>query len=56
MHSRILFTIVICNLLPAESQQKYYAFSSYPVEANLVNGEGLPAACFEEQIDLNIKI
>lgn len=29
-----------------------YAFSEYPVDANLINGEGLPAACFEEQIDL----
>ena len=35
----------------------HYAFGEYPVEANLVNGEGLPAASFEEQIDLiHIKI
>ena len=28
-----------------------YAFSEYPAEANLVNGDGLPAASFEERID-----
>lgn len=30
----------------------HYAFSEFPIEANLVNGAGLPAACFEEQINL----
>lgn len=35
----------------------HYAFGEYPVEANLINGDGLPAASFEEQIDLiHIKI
>lgn len=28
-----------------------YAFSEYPVNANLINGEGLPAACFEDPIE-----
>nr|WP_129733129.1 hypothetical protein [Parabacteroides goldsteinii] len=28
----------------------HYAFEEYPIEANLVNGEGLPAACFEDRI------
>lgn len=29
-----------------------YAFGEYPKDANLTNGDGLPAACFEEQIKL----
>ena len=28
----------------------HYAFGDYPADANLINGEGLPTACFEEQI------
>ena len=27
-----------------------YAFGEYPADANLINGEQLPAASFEEQI------
>lgn len=33
----------------------HYAFDEYPIDANLVNGEGVPAACFEERICKSVK-
>lgn len=34
----------------AEPVWVHYAYDEYPIDANLINGEGLPAACFEDQI------
>lgn len=34
----------------AEPVWVHYAYDEYPIDANLMSSEGLPAACFEDQI------